>query len=713
MTPPKTPLLPEIMSPNTRQRKSRCALKVTQLIKTFNFQKDDQIDILNLCAQQLELKNKVDYVKPTKGGRKMVSFETRQAIWDYWHAKSTPSTLTSRPAKLKMGHKAKIQSGLKFVDVVNIIKQRGKEYYQGNWRIINITFRELYHSFINTFPINKVSLGTFYSLKPFYVRSATTNNIEMCCCKLHLHARWALKALIECCKMQNIDLQGVNCYETFFKKITEDCASCVSTYIDWSCVTSTSQLCEHIQQNWDNFLSKITSQADDKVTVSFMHFEKVDITTRAGKVVSHLKSVVTPANANFIINFLSNLLPKFINHRNHLKHYRSTIKILREQYDLFLDIDFSENLSVPIKYEPQSCHWSHDQVTVHSGILKHFGLKQYHPYLSNDKKHDQKFVKVAIEKMLDGCNFNSGTYCVIESDNCSSQYKSAQHFTDMQEIADKNEIKIIRVYGVAGHGKGEVDHVGGLAKVTVRREIAAGALLTNAKDMVNFLNEKYSHKDNPKYVIKEITQAELEKERTNTKVFNTIQGSSKFQVILFSPFSSTIKAAPRLCICELCREEYGQCSVFEEYLLNVSTLTASHIRSDNKEFSGDEVSVEGSDFLLPGTVCAIAADRKSVDTVWFFEIVKEFGATVDIYDDYGVTVGAGQRCLEGHFFELLKVVGSTRKYKLILSKKALVYRESVVYPFVPFEKKDDCFVLLNNDFVDILRYVEHNGLEFI
>lgn len=144
MTPPKTPLLPEIMSPNTRQRKSRCALKVTQLIKTFNFQKDDQIDILNLCAQQLELKNKVDYVKPTKGGRKMVSFETRQAIWDYWHAKSTPSTLTSRPAKLKMGHKAKIQSGLKFVDVVNIIKQRGKEYYQGNWRIINITFRELY-----------------------------------------------------------------------------------------------------------------------------------------------------------------------------------------------------------------------------------------------------------------------------------------------------------------------------------------------------------------------------------------------------------------------------------------------------------------------------------------------------------------------------------------------------------------------------------------
>ena len=31
-------------------------------------------------------------------------------------------------------------------------------------------------------------------------------------------------------------------------------------------------------------------------------------------------------------------------------------------------------------------------------------------------------------------------------------------------------MKIIRVYDIAGHGKAEVDHVGELTKVAVRRE---------------------------------------------------------------------------------------------------------------------------------------------------------------------------------------------------------------------------------------------------
>ena len=40
-----------------------------------------------------------------------------------------------------------------------------------------------------------------------------------------------------------------------------------------------------------------------------------------------------------------------------------------------LDIDFSENLTVLVKEEPQSLHWSNDKITVHSGILKCRGDK--------------------------------------------------------------------------------------------------------------------------------------------------------------------------------------------------------------------------------------------------------------------------------------------------------------------------------------------------
>ena len=40
-----------------------------------------------------------------------------------------------------------------------------------------------------------------------------------------------------------------------------------------------------------------------------------------------------------------------------------------------IDVDFPENLKVPVKYEPQSIHWSHEQVTIHSAILKYQGRR--------------------------------------------------------------------------------------------------------------------------------------------------------------------------------------------------------------------------------------------------------------------------------------------------------------------------------------------------
>ena len=49
---------------------------------------------------------------------------------------------------------------------------------------------------------------------------------------------------------------------------------------------------------------------------------------------------------------------------------------------------------------------------------------------------------------------------VIESDNCTSQYKSAQYFHGLQQISTKYNRMLVRVFGIAGHGKGEIDHVG-------------------------------------------------------------------------------------------------------------------------------------------------------------------------------------------------------------------------------------------------------------
>lgn len=68
---------------------------------------------------------------------------------------------------------------------------------------------------MNIFPatMNHQPLGTSMELKPFYIRSATVNDIEMCCYKKHLHARWSINMLIDCAKEQNLDLGNINTYK--------------------------------------------------------------------------------------------------------------------------------------------------------------------------------------------------------------------------------------------------------------------------------------------------------------------------------------------------------------------------------------------------------------------------------------------------------------------------------------------------------------------
>ena len=132
----------------------------------------------------------------------------------------------------------------------------------------------------------------------------------------------------------------------------------------------------------------------------------------------------------------------------------------------------SENLSVPVKYKPQSLHWHHEQVTVHSGICKVDGEKTYHVQFSNDKKHDQTFADLVLNDIWKDICMDKNV--IIHSDNCKAQYKSAKHFYGVQCLANQLNRTIIRVFGVANHGKGEVDHVGGLAKVSVRLAVAQG-----------------------------------------------------------------------------------------------------------------------------------------------------------------------------------------------------------------------------------------------
>ena len=51
--------------------------------------------------------------------------------------------------------------------------------------------------------------------------------------------------------------------------------------------------------------------------------------------------------------------------------------------------------------------------------------------------------------------------------------------------------------------------MGGLAKVAIRQEIAAGVFFTNANAMIEFLIEKFAHHQSPWYNTKKLTASSL------------------------------------------------------------------------------------------------------------------------------------------------------------------------------------------------------------
>ena len=114
--------------------------------------------------------------------------------------------------------------------------------------------------------------------------------------------------------------------------------------------------------------------------------------------------------------------------------------------------------------------------------------------------------------MLSDIEIAPGTTVIVTSDNCTGQYKSAQNFFDLQRLANHYECTLIRIYGIAGHGKNEVDAVGGVAKIAICNAIAQGQSFLNADDCVNFLSSKFGKRDAPSYSLHLIETESIEKE---------------------------------------------------------------------------------------------------------------------------------------------------------------------------------------------------------
>ena len=107
------------------------------------------------------------------------------------------------------------------------------------------------------------------------------------------------------------------------------------------------------------------------------------------------------------------------------------------------------------KMEAQNTHFSGKQFTLHCALVLP-GQPKYVYHLSDDTTHDSFFVHQVLTDVITKWGIENETV-IIKSDNAPTRYKNKYAFHSIQKLSDMDNIRIIRLHGAAGHGKGLID----------------------------------------------------------------------------------------------------------------------------------------------------------------------------------------------------------------------------------------------------------------
>ena len=128
----------------------------------------------------------------------------------------------------------------------------------------------------------------------------------------------------------------------------------------------------------------------------------------------------------------------------------AVLPMIRESFSGKLD--FSENVGLKPKHEVQNAHFSGKQYSLHCSIVKP-GDNKYVFHLSDDTNHDPLFANEILKDIFKRWNIKDEAI-IIKGDNAPTQCKNKFAFQPMMNISNKYNVRIICIYGGAGHGKG-------------------------------------------------------------------------------------------------------------------------------------------------------------------------------------------------------------------------------------------------------------------
>ena len=348
-------------------------------------------------------------------------------------------------------------------DFVTIRKEGGKEHVQK--RHLMWSLEETYGMFKKENSSVKIGFSKFCSLHPQNVLLLGQYPHQACLCSYHENMR----LLCDC-----------------LSKSVPDFPSYSSQFVDFFVCSPDSEICMLGQcENCPCWLKSISAE-DLSLMVTWYQWERVVQKINGEEKSSAMKKmekVCKEGTVEDALEVLQEKLPQFLRHvyikRQQTKYFEMKLEHLQAD-EAVIQVDFSENYACLHQDEPQTAHWSQEQVTIFPVAIwttsddesqKSFSS---HALVTDDKSHDKKVVAIFMDRVIKRLISEKGTkikHVHIFSDGPSSQFKNKYMVNFYQKL--RLNVELTWHFFATSHGKGVVDGIGGTVKRVVWRAVSS------------------------------------------------------------------------------------------------------------------------------------------------------------------------------------------------------------------------------------------------
>ena len=377
------------------------------------------------------------------------------------------------------------------------------------------------HERFNTTQNENVSLSVFYSYKPYYLSKPTEKEKTSCLCIDCLNPHLPPEPINNYRKSRNL-----NVYQSLSMYLNEN-------KNDNDLFPETK---EENQLHYYVYERKIECyKGKDDKDVQYTRTARVDKKDKVSAIMGKLVQISQ----------------RYLKHRSYVDNLSRVLPMIKDGFSgKYIELDFSENLALRPKHEVQSAYFSGKQHTLHCAIFQP-GETKFHYHISDDTKHDPVFADEVLRDLIHHYDIRNEDI-MIQSDNAPTQYKSRHAFALLQKLANEFNVRIIRTYGAAGHGKGTIDAMSSFGvKNVLRRGIATHDIFFDtSEEIVDYLQIK-----NPQFSYAHIDAKYLSRKRRDYMEHVEpieIAGCMKQHMFVYTPNSKEIMCKEYLCDCSQC-----------------------------------------------------------------------------------------------------------------------------------------------------------------